>query len=153
MLHLFKKNVPKFFSQDEQNAIVEAIRATEKRTSGEVRVFIESKCRFMNAIDRAEELFYKLQMQHTQNRNGVLIYVALKHHQFALYADKGVYEKTGKDYWTTQASAILKHFHKGNYSAGIVEIIEEIGNTLSKYFPYDAATNKNELPDDIVFGK
>ena len=149
----FRKKPSQFFTQDEQNAIVAAIRNAEKQTSGEVRVFVERKCRFMNAVDRAEEVFYQLQMQQTMNRNGVLVYVAVKDRQYALYADKGIYEKTGNNYWRSQASAIIKHFNDGNYSAGITAAVEEIGNALSKYFPYDAATDKNELPDDIVFGK
>ena len=52
-----------FFTTEEKQLIVEAVRNAERRTSGEVRVFIESRCPYMDAIDRAEQIFLKLQMQ------------------------------------------------------------------------------------------
>ena len=52
-----------FFTAEEKQLIVEAVRNAERRTSGEVRVFIESRCPYMDAIDRAEQIFLKLQMQ------------------------------------------------------------------------------------------
>ena len=35
---------------------------------------------------------------------------------------------------------------------GLVECIGQIGNTLSQKFPFIPTEDKNELPDDIVFG-
>jgi len=55
---LFKKK--EFFSASEKEQIVEAIRMAEKETSGEVRVYVESKNAFVDPIDRAKEIFYKL---------------------------------------------------------------------------------------------
>ena len=48
---------------------------------------------------------------------------------------------------------MLSEFKKENYAEGLVEVIYKIGHCLKSHFPYDAATDKNELPDDIVFGK
>jgi len=42
-----------FFSAEEKQRVVTAIQKAEQRTSGEVRVFVESRCRFVDAIDRA----------------------------------------------------------------------------------------------------
>jgi hypothetical protein len=58
MFSLFKKK--NFFSAEEQQLIIESIRNAERMTSGEVRVFVESKCSYMDAIDRAAELFFSL---------------------------------------------------------------------------------------------
>ena len=48
---------------------------------------------------------------------------------------------------------MINQFNSANYAEGIAEIIKEIGDALRYHFPYDRLNDKNELPDDIVFGK
>ena len=148
---LFKKK--EFFSAEDKEQIVEAIRMAEKETSGEVRVFVESKNAFVDPIDRAAEIFFKLKMQDTEHRNAVLLYIAMKDKQLALFADEGIYKKAGAGFWNAAVAAMLQHFNKNSYGSGIAHVVKEIGDTLQTHFPYDSNTDKNELPDDIVFGK
>ena len=148
----WQKNKP-LLDAEENRLIVKAIRQAEKRTSGEVRVYVESRCRFMDAIDRAAELFFSLQMEKTDDRNAVLVYIALKDHQLAVFADEGIYKKTGADYWNNVVKEMLSTFNKQDYAKGIAECVIQIGEALTTHFPYDNDTDKNELPDQIVFGK
>ncbi len=148
---LFKKK--EFFPPQEKEQIVQAIRNAEKQTSGEIRVFVESKNAFVDPIDRAAEIFFKLKMQNTEHRNAVLLYVATNDKQLALFADQGIYEKAGAEYWNNAVSNMLASFTEENISDGIEQCITQIGQTLKEKFPYEASTDKNELPDDIVFGK
>lgn len=143
----------KFFSDAEQALILNAIREAETRTSGEVRVFIESRCRFMDAIDRAAEVFFRLEMNETADRNAVLVYVAVKDHQMAVFGDKGIHERVGADFWNAEIARMMEIFNKDNIAQGIAACVEDIGRALHQHFPYDRDTDKNELPDDIVFGK
>jgi uncharacterized membrane protein len=143
----------KFFSEEENEIIVQAIRDAEKQTSGEVRVFVESKCRFIDPLDRAKEIFAKLKMENTQKRNGVLFYVAVKDRQLAIFGDSGIHQVVGEQYWKDVVKHILVFFNKQNYARGIKECVLKIGEALRTHFPYDAATDKNELPDEIIFGK
>lgn len=151
MFSFFKKK--EFFSPEGSEQIVNAIRNAEKQTSGEVRVFVESKCRFMDPLDRALEIFADLKMENTQYRNAVLLYVALKDRQLAVFGDKGIHEKVGNDYWNNAVKKILSHFNKDDYAGGISNCVTEIGESLKYYFPYNNEEDKNELPDDIIFGK
>ena len=148
----FKKRKP-FFSAEENEIIVQSIRDAEKQTSGEVRVFAESKCRFIDALDRAQEIFVQLKMDNTEQRNGVLFYVALKDKQLAVFADRGIHQAVGDQYWKEVVSQILVHFNKENYATGIKECVLKIGDALKTHFPFDNETDKNELPDEIIFGK
>jgi len=148
----WQKNKP-LLNEEENRLIVKAIRQAEKRTSGEVRVYVESRCRFMDAIDRAAELFFSLKMEKTDDRNAVLVYVALKDHQLAVFADEGIYKKAGPDYWNNVVKEMLSTFNKEDYAKGIAECVIQIGDALTTHFPYDNDTDKNELPDQIVFGK
>jgi uncharacterized membrane protein len=151
MFSLFKRKPA--FSKEENEKIVDAIRKAEMCTSGEIRVFVESKCKFIDAIDRAKELFTQLKMENTANRNAVILYIALKDRQLAIYADAGIHEKTGEEYWKTAVNKMIAHFSRDNYADGIANCVHEIGQALCSYFPYDGTTDKNELPDDIIFGK
>ena len=151
MFSFFKKK--NFFTAEEQQLIIEAIQNAERMTSGEVRVFVESKCSYMDAIDRAAELFFQLEMQKTDDRNAVLVYVAMKDRQLAVFGDEGIHNKVGNEYWSTEVTKMISNFNRENYAAGIAEVVKDIGTALTKNFPFNNDTDKNELPDDIVFGK
>lgn len=153
MFSLFRKKTDNFFSDEEKEKILSAIQKAEQTTSGEIRVYVEKRCRFVDAIDRAAEVFYSLKMEQTAYRNATLVYVAFKDRQMAVFGDEGIYTKTGKDFWNEAVKKMLLNFNKENYAQGIVEVIEQIGAALAYHFPYDPSTDKNELPDDIVFGK
>lgn len=151
MFGLFRKKA--FFTAEEQELVVSAIREAEIRTSGEVRVFVESRCRYMDAIDRAAEVFYGLEMDETDDHNGVLVYVALKDHQLAIFGDKGIHEKVGPAFWNEEVRRMIHQFDREDFARGIAECVKDIGEALHQHFPYDKDTDKNELPDEIVFGK
>jgi uncharacterized membrane protein len=141
------------FDEKQQQQIVAAIQAAEHRTSGEIRVYVESRCRYVNPLHRAAEIFAGLNMEKTAARNGVLVYVALKDRQVALFGDEGINRKVGSAFWNEQVRNILSHFNKADYAGGIARVVTEIGSALQTHFPYDKGTDKNELPDDIVFGR
>jgi uncharacterized membrane protein len=148
---LFKK--APFFTEDEKLRIVKAIRLAELNTSGEVRVYIESKNVYVDTMDRAAEVFYDLKMDKTQDRNAVLLYIAMVHKQLALFADEGIYNKLGNVFWSNAVKDMINQFEGENVCDGIVQCIHQIGNSLKEKFPYNSVIDKNELPDDIVFGK
>jgi uncharacterized membrane protein len=152
MLGFFKKKPENYFSVVEKQLITDAIQKAEHRTSGEIRVFIEGKCPDEYQVSRAKTIFSQLQMANTAARNGVLVYVAMKSKKLAVFGDQGIHDKVGDQFWDTQVQLILQHFNKNNYAEGIAGIIQEIGEALATHFPYDEAGDKNELPDDIVFG-
>ena len=147
----FSRKKP-FFSPEENEQIVHSIQEAEMQTSGEVRVFVESRCKYVDALDRAAEIFDKLKMEKTELRNGVLFYIAIKDKQFAIFADSGIHKATGKEHWEKVVKEIVSLFSKESIVAGIVACIGKIGQALKTYFPYDKEIDKNELPDEIVFG-
>jgi uncharacterized membrane protein len=148
---LFRKK--ELFTVEEKQAIVDAIRKAEQRTSGEVRVFVESRCRYVNAIDRAVEIFETLEMQKTELRNAVLVYVAIKDRQLAVFGDEGIHKKVGNEYWANEVMKMINAFNRDNVAEGIRQCVLNMGEALSTHFPYEQDIDKNELPDDIVFGK
>jgi uncharacterized membrane protein len=149
----FLRKRKEFFTKAEKRSIVEAISNAERRTSGEVRAFVESRCRYVDAIDRAAEIFFQLKMEKTDDRNAVLVYVAIKDRQLAVFGDEGIHKRVGNEYWNEEVKKMVSNFNKENYAEGICQCVTDIGEALHHHFPYDKDTDKNELPDDIVFGR
>lgn len=151
MFSIFKKK-KEFFTPAEKQLIIEAVQEAERRTSGEIRVFVESRCKYVDAIDRAVEIFFGLKMENTADRNAVLLYVAMKDRQLAVFADEGIHKKLGQEYWNKEIKLLISNFNREDYDAGICQCVKDIGEALVYHFPFDNKTDKNELPDDIVFG-
>lgn len=139
-----------FFNDMEQERIRQAVAAAERSTSGEIRVCIEKSSK-EPALDRAVTYFHKLGMEKTKLRNGVIIYLAVDDHQFAIIGDSGINKLVPADFWDSTKEAMLAEFKKGNIVDGIVTGVNLAGAQLKKYFP-TAANDKNELSDDIAFG-
>jgi len=142
--------VEDFLTKAEEEEVVEAIRLAEKNTSGEIRVHIEKETS-MAPIDRAVEVFNMLKMEDTKDRNGVLIYVAVKSKQFAIYGDQGINEKVGSDFWNSTKDIMLKHFKNGNQKQALVDGILKAGEQLKQYFQYQD-DDTNELSNEISKG-
>ena len=149
-----------FLTKAEEQEIVEAISKAEKNTSGEIRIHIENdsslkgeqaKQTSMAAIDRAMEVFRSLNMENTQKRNGVIIYVAVKSKQFAIYGDKGIDEKVADDFWNCTKDAMQNHFQNGNFKQGLIDGILNAGEQLQKHFPYQE-NDLDELTNEISRG-
>ena len=150
---MFKfSKVQYLFTKEENERILNCVRENEKDTSGEIRIFIESHCVYVDPMMRALELFTQLGMYHTVNRNSVLIYIAYKDHDFALFSDKNIFEKTEQQFWLIQSRKMVKGFYEKKYAESLIHCINAVGAELKRYFPF-VGENKNELPDEIVFGK
>ncbi len=140
------------FGEPELLRIREAIAAAEKRTSGELRVFIEDDCKD-DVMDRAAFVFEELDMHETELRNGVLIYVAVSHRKLAIIGDAGIHQKVGDRFWESIRSNMINRFKSGAFMQGVEEGIHAIGEPLSTYFPHDHDGDRDELSNDVVFGK
>ena len=137
-------------SADEEK-ILAAIREAEQNTSGEIRVHIESNCD-KDVLDRATEVFAELHMHQTKLRNGVLFYIALEDHQFAVLGDAGINAIVPDHFWEDITAHVIKHFKQKHYAEGLAEGILMAGEQLKAHFPYDQKGDVNELKDDISFG-
>jgi uncharacterized membrane protein len=150
MLRWFRQK--KLFTQAENKRIIEALQAAEKQTSGEIRIFIEARNPLVSTMERALSAFLELQMDKTEQRNAVLIYLAVKDREVAIYGDTGIHELVGNEFWEQQVNQMILLFKENNLTDGLVKCLHEVGRVLSEKFPYKDGMDKNELPDEIVFG-
>lgn len=139
-----------YFTEQRKQHIVDAIRAAELNTSGEIRVHVDNHCRG-EVLQRALAVFKKLKMEAARQRNGVLVYVAMKSHKTAIIGDEGVNAVVPTDFWNDIVADMVKMFAQGQYEEGISDAVTAVGQVLKQHFPYQN-DDINELPDEISFG-
>jgi uncharacterized membrane protein len=139
-----------FFSKEEKEQIKAAVQTAELKTSGEIRVHIDNHCK-EEVMDRAAWWFGKLEMHKTEQRNGVLFYLAIKDHKYAILGDAGINAVTPDDFWDTIKEKMHGHFSEGAFATGLQEGILMAGEALKEHFPYQDG-DVNELSDEISFG-
>ena len=141
----------KFFTEEQKKKITEAVKEAELNTSGEIRLHVEKNCK-IDVLDRAAYIFRKLKMHRTEQRNGVLFYLAIENRKFAILGDAGINKVTPDNFWEDIKETVLEYFKKGEYAEGLSTGIKMAGEALQKYFPYKQ-DDVNELSNDISFGK
>ncbi len=139
--------VAEFLTKEQEKKVVEAIKEAERNTSGEIRVHFEKSVE-QEPIKRAQDLFYHLEMDKTQFKNGVLFYVAVDDHKFAIIGDEGIDKVVPDDFWESIKDEVINEFVKGNHGKGLVLGILHAGEKLKEYFPY-WDKDENELSDEI----
>jgi len=139
-----------FFTPEQQKQITDAIASAELNTSGEIRVHIESLCK-EDVLDRAAFIFEKLNMNKTKLRNGVLFYISVDDHKFAILGDSGINSQVPKNFWNDIKNHVISEFKKNNYASGLSEGIIMAGEQLKEHFPYKD-DDVDELSNEISYG-
>jgi len=134
----------------DRDQIKAAIQKAERRTSGEICVSV-SRLFWGNIEKAADRAFGRLGMTQTKNRNGVLFFVVPSRRRFVVLGDEGIHAKVGQEFWRRVADRVSERFREGDFTSGLVEGIEEVGEQLAAHFPYDSATDVDELTDDVDF--
>jgi uncharacterized membrane protein len=147
------RSLDPILSDADRQRLVAAIQAAESQTSGEIKVHVEARCPGGDAMARARELFAKLGLTRTRERNGVLIYVAVSDRRFALFGDQGIHEEVGSPFWSEAASAMSQAFSRGAFADGIAGAIESVGKRLTARFPRPPGERVNQLSDEISTGE
>jgi uncharacterized membrane protein len=137
-----------FLKAIDHDRIVSAIAAAEKRTSGDIRVFI-SRRKTSDALHAAGLCFTRLKMNRTPLRNAVLIFVAPVSHQFAVVGDTGVHGKCGDDFWREVVEGMESSLRRGDFTEALVHGVEKVGTLLAAHFPPNP-DGRNNLPDAVM---
>ncbi len=139
----------KFYDQLDDARVVAAIAEAERRTSGEIRVFVSSRALGGDdVLRRAQARFEKLGMTATAERNGVLLYFLPRDRKFAILGDRGIHGKCGAELWNAIAARLRARLAGGEFTDGVVEAITRAGEALAEHFPARPG-GANELPDRV----
>ena len=144
--NLFKK---KLFSPVEEERLMKAIKLAELKTSGEIRVHIESK-HALEPFKRAQDVFKALNMHQTKEHNGILFYLAMHSKQFAVWGDEGIHQKVSQAFWDEISEVCITNFKKDLFIEGLEAAITLCGDKLKLHFPLQT-DDRNELSDEISY--
>lgn len=146
------------FTGEDLEAITRSVVAAESLTSGEIRVHLEPRVprgRFMRRrgpLARAREVFAHLGMHRTRERNGVLIYLAVKDRKLAIVGDEGVHARMGDAWWGRVRDLMVDGLRQGASRAAIIAAVEEVGRVLAGHFPR-RGDDVDELSDTVSLGE
>jgi uncharacterized membrane protein len=139
--------------------IARRVAASEKRHTGEVRIYIEAGLpmsylwRSATPRERALAMFGKLRVWDTEHNNGVLVYLLLAEHAIEIVADRGLSNRVPPEEWRAIVGRLGAALRDGRFEDGLTQALEEVSALLVQHFPAGAEdANANELPDDPVLG-
>jgi hypothetical protein len=140
------------FPRSTLDRIEAAIRESERAHRAELRFAAEGALdilpvtRGLTARERAIELFSELHVWDTEENCGVLIYVQLVDHCIEIVADRGVNACVEQGEWDAICRRMEEAFHRGEFEAGSLAGIREVGKVLSRHFS-SRGTDTDELPN------
>jgi uncharacterized membrane protein len=144
----------RFLAPGDLDAIAQAVTDGEAGTSAELRVHLEPRVpragigRALSPMERAEELFTALGMAETRERNGVLIYLALKDHKLAIVGDEGIHARVGTAYWERVRDLLVSRLRDATPRDALVAAVADVGAVLRRHFPR-RPDDVNELSDRV----
>lgn len=137
-------------SNEDKQRISAAIARAESNTSGEIHVHIDSKCK-VDVMEMARAVFFKLGMEKTALRNGVLFYLAVDDKKFAILGDEGIDRVTPNNFWEEIKNLMSESLKDGKIVDALENGVLIAGESLKQYFPYKD-DDINELDDEVTFG-
>ena len=143
----------KFLNDDELLRISNKIKEEEKKTAGEICVSIKEKRKFgqknKSVRQLAEEEFFKLGIDKTRDKTGIIIFFLLEAREFYILADEGINKKVPEKTWDKIKDEMQSHFLDGKFSQGIIHGVERVGKILSEHFPIKP-DDTNEISNRVV---
>ena len=136
------------FSDAALHNIEQAIATSEKTHDGEIRFAVEAGLHPYEILfkktpkKRAIELFGRLNIWDAEQNNGVLIYLLLADKDVEIVADRGIHQYVGNAGWERICQQMELKFRGGEFEAGVLQGIAEIGTHLQANFPSGVTATK-----------
>lgn len=149
------KKTTDYLSLEDEKVLMETIRRSEQETTGEIRLHVEMTCAG-DPLGKAREIFAKLGMHRTRERNGILIFIAFSDRKAAIFGDQAIAAFVDQSFWDNELETLFMHFRNGNYLLGMQEVVKDISGKLKEYFPgqgLSSTENPDELSNEISRGQ
>ncbi len=148
-----EKLIYHFINDDDFLHISNKIKEFETLTAGEICVSIKEKRKYSqlkkSIKEIAEEEFFRLGINNTRDKTGILIFLMLTDRQFHILADKGINEKVSDSTWDELKNQIQKFFLAGKFANGLIWGVEEVGKILALHFPIKP-DDTNEISNRVM---
>jgi len=88
-------------------------------------------------------------LHRTEERTGLLVFVALAEHRVEIVADTGIAGAVDPEIWAGLADKVVVDAGRGALADGLERAIIDAGDVLARHFPV-RPDDRNELPDRVV---
>ncbi len=111
----------RFFNQQDQYAIAQAVAAAEHGHIGEIQVVIEGhmpsrEAYYLDTRGRAKQLFAELGVWDTELNSGILLYLNLCERKVEIVIDRGIQQATTQQVWDEVCQSIIaKMVHRNQW--------------------------------------
>jgi putative membrane protein len=123
---------------------------TASRFDGAARRLIDDDALRSRVDGRAAEAFLDEQVFATQDRTGVLIFVALFEHRVLVLADDGIDERVDAAAWDDISDELALAIRRGMPTQALIHAVERCADLLIEH-GVGAPDSVNQLPDEPRF--
>lgn len=154
----FMPATKRYFNQQDQHAIAEAVKDAEQGHIGEIQVVIEayipaSQAFYQNTHARAKQLFAEIGVWDTEFNSGVLLYINLCDKRVEILIDRGIKKATTQKVWNEICESMIQTIKKQEYRQAVINGVTEIGIILDTYYAGKVIDIENELSNQpIIIG-
>lgn len=147
---LFLPATTRYFNQQDQHAIAEAVRQAEQGHVGEIQVVIEGNMPNKEALyftpqQRARQLFAELGVWDTEYNSGVLIYLNLCERAVEIVCDRGICRATTQAQWNLICEMMVAELQQQNYRQAVLIGVRKVGELLNLFYDTQITDLHNEL--------
>ena len=140
----------RYFDQQDQNAIAQAVAEAELGHVGEIQVVIEGnmplkEAYHLNSCQRARQLFAHYGVWDTELNSGVLIYLNLCEHAVEIVCDRGICRATTQEQWDTICQEMISLLKSQNYRQAVIIGVQRVGELLNLFYDNQVIDLHNEL--------
>ena len=148
LLHMLASK--RFFNQQDQHAIAQAVAAAEHGHVGEIQVVIEGhmparEAYYLDTRGRAKQLFAELGVWDTELNSGILLYLNLCERKVEIVIDRGIQQATTQQVWDEVCQGIIAKMAQQQYQRALVDAVAQIGTILQDFYKDQSLDLANEL--------
>jgi uncharacterized membrane protein len=155
---IFKDRLEKAISELEKKTTVEIVPVFESSKNYFLKhpllffwppCFLPSFLRAKSVSERARNIFIRLELCKTKNRNALMIFISQVDKSVYLLADEMLEKKIPVTEWQSIAQRLAHDFNSDNPGDSFFEALKAVEPRIIELFPNDES-NANELSDRLV---
>ena len=145
----------RFFNQQDQHAIAQAVSAAEHGHIGEIQVVIEGhmparEAYYLDTRGRAKQLFAELGVWDTELNSGILLYLNLCERKVEIVIDRGIQLATTQQVWDEVCQSIIAKMAQQQYRQALVDAVTEVGTILDHFYANKIEDKADELSNSPI---
>ncbi|MEO6940044.1 MAG: TPM domain-containing protein [Candidatus Kapaibacterium sp.] len=152
--HTFPPHAADAFPQDSLERISKVVEEVEKKTGTEIKISIrdlrDSSEAGLEIKDLALQEFFKLGVDKTRNRGGVLLFILYDERKFYVVGDEGVHKHSAPEGWVDVARTLGGHFKKAEFELGVIAAVRKIGEHVLEALPNESGKATGEISNEVV---